>query len=156
MAEGWSPPQELDVNPFKLRWGGQRALPLNLNPKNLLIAHFSSVFKNLCIFSLIKRKWIATENICQKFYSIERKGKPNWILNLDLSLGSFRVKLKALMSPSFSCTMPGAGWQDVLRSSKGTFPPEGQKKASAKGQSSLQELKIGPHKDPYLLVLGIS
>ena len=41
---------------------------------------------------MIKCEWIATENICQKFYSFERKGKHYLILNFDLSLSSFRVK----------------------------------------------------------------
>ena len=35
---------------------------------------------------------MATENICQKFYSFERKGKQYLLLNFDLSLSSFRVK----------------------------------------------------------------
>ena len=41
---------------------------------------------------MIKCKWIATENICQKLYSFERKGKLNYILNFDLSPSSLRVK----------------------------------------------------------------
>ena len=32
------------------------------------------------------------------------------------------------------------------------FLPKGQKKASAKGQSHPQELEVGPHSGPYLLV----
>ena len=40
----------------------------------------------------MKCEWIATENICQKFYSYERKGKQYLSLNFDLSLSSFRVK----------------------------------------------------------------
>ena len=40
---------------------------------------------------MIKCKWIANEKICQKFYIFERKGKPNLILNFDLSLSRFRV-----------------------------------------------------------------
>ena len=45
---------------------------------------------------MTKCEWIATENICQKLYSFERKGKLNLLLNFGLSLSSFRVKNKEL------------------------------------------------------------
>ena len=76
---------------LKLPGEGQMALPLNLNDKNILNADFSWYFRFIH-FSLIKCEWIATENICKKFYSFERKIKLNLVLNFDLTLGSFRVK----------------------------------------------------------------
>ena len=51
---------------------------------------------NLCIFSLTKCERIATENICQKFYSFEIKENQNYILNFDLSLSSFRINTKGI------------------------------------------------------------
>ena len=43
------------------------------------------------------------KNICQKFYSFERKGKLNIILNFDLSLSSFRVKKFQVVADSRIC-----------------------------------------------------
>ena len=68
------------------------ALPLNLNVKHLTTADFFLGVLNLCIFSVIKCELIATENICQKFYSFERKWKLNLIVKFYLSFSSFMVK----------------------------------------------------------------
>ena len=51
------------------------ALPLNLNDKNIPNADFFLGILNLYIFSLIQCDWIATEKLCKKFYSVERKIK---------------------------------------------------------------------------------
>ena len=51
------------------------ALPLNLNDKNITNADFFFGILNLYIFSLIHCEWIATENICKKFYSFQQKIK---------------------------------------------------------------------------------
>ena len=48
---------------------------------------------NKCRFVLIKCKWIAFEQICQKMLSFERKGKQYLSLNFDLFLSSFRVNM---------------------------------------------------------------
>ena len=45
--------------------------------------------------------------------------------------------------------MPKMGLKSIIRS---LSLPKGQKKASAKGQSHPQELEVGPHSGPYLLV----
>ena len=60
---------------LKLPGEGQMTLPLNLNDKNIPNADFFLDIQNLYIFSLIQCEWIATENICKKIYSFERKIK---------------------------------------------------------------------------------
>ena len=74
------------------------ALPLNLNVK-IDRKLFLLGILNGCIFSLIKCPLLATENIFQKFYSFERKGKQYLFLNFVLSLSSFRVNVPTLFCP---------------------------------------------------------
>ena len=69
------------------------ALPLNLNTK-INRALISSWYLNLCIFSLKKCEWIATEKISQKIYIFERKAKLNLSLNFALSFRTLGVNKK--------------------------------------------------------------
>ena len=85
------------------------------------------LYLKYCILSLINCKLIATENIRQKFYSFERKGKLNWILNFY----PFLVHCPHSWKPADSLPPPAPPWSSpTLAMSTNTTPPTQQCRAT--------------------------
>ena len=67
---------------LKLPGEGQMALPLNFSDKEYTQGWFFLGILNLYIFSMIQCEWIATENICKKFYGLKEKENKIWFWTL--------------------------------------------------------------------------